>query len=68
MGITLDKEYLKGFIEQQDLDEVKPSAEKAHSDLENKTGKGCDYVGWMDLPGRIDDSFIIQITQRMNVR
>ena len=63
MQISLDRECLKGFVEQEDIDALLPEIEKAHNDLSNKTGKGSEYTGWMDLPERIEDSFLDEIQQ-----
>lgn len=61
MSISLDQQYLKGFIEQNDIDSVVSQLEKAHQDLENKTGAGNDFLGWTTLPGEIEDSFISEL-------
>ena len=61
MDIKLDREFLKGFVEEKDYDAILPQIEKAHSDLENKTGAGSEFTGWMDLPSRIEDKFIDEL-------
>ncbi|VAW12193.1 Glucose-6-phosphate isomerase, partial [hydrothermal vent metagenome] len=50
MDIVLNRDNLKGFIEQKDYDAILPNIEKAHNDLENKTGAGSEFTGWIDLP------------------
>src|SRR3989338_4826740 len=60
--ISLDRANLKGFVEQKNLEEILPQIKKAHDDLENKTGKGSDYVGWVHLPSSIKDSFLKELT------
>ena len=59
--ISLDRSNLKGCVEQKDLEEILPQIKKAHEDLERKTCKGSDYLGWVDLPGRIKDSFLREL-------
>lgn len=61
MGIMLNREHLKGFIEEADIEGIIPQIEKAHSDLENKTGQGSEFTGWTGLPTRIEDSFLNEL-------
>src|SRR3989338_1765108 len=63
MEIKLDRQYLKGYIEEKDYDEILPAIQKAHIDLENKTGKGAEFTGWLDLPHRIEDSYLDELTE-----
>lgn len=60
--IQFDRSNLKGFVEQKDLEGILPQIKKAHDDLENKTGKGNDYVGWLHLPSSIKNSFLKDLT------
>ncbi len=63
MDITLNIENLKGFVEKKDFDNLFPQVQKAHEDLVNKTGKGSEFTGWIDLPSRIEDSFLDELDQ-----
>lgn len=63
MSLKLDKSYLKGFIDDKSCDEILPSLQKAHHDLVNKTGKGREFTGWMDLPSKIENSFLKELNQ-----
>ena len=63
MEITLDRQYLKGYVEDKDYAAILPEIQKAHEDLENKTGKGSEFTGWLDLPRRIEDSFLNELTE-----
>ena len=45
------------------LSESEKALQKAHDELENKTGKGSEYTGWLDLPSRIEDSFLDELTE-----
>ncbi len=63
MSITLNKENLKGFIDDNDLQNIQPLVRQAHEALENKTGAGHEFTGWMQLPGQIRDSFLIELKQ-----
>jgi len=37
--------------------------EKAHKDLENRTGVGAEFTGWLDLPQRIKNSFLNELVE-----
>ncbi len=63
MDITLDRQNLTGFIEDKDYAKLLPNIKKAHEALENKSGKGSEYTGWLDLPQRIEDSFLDELTE-----
>ncbi|OGX57414.1 MAG: glucose-6-phosphate isomerase [Omnitrophica WOR_2 bacterium RIFOXYC2_FULL_38_12] len=58
MSIILDRKHLEGFISDKELDALIPNIEKAHNDLEKRTGAGREYTGWTDLPGRIDPKIL----------
>ncbi|VAX36788.1 Glucose-6-phosphate isomerase [hydrothermal vent metagenome] len=61
MDIKLDRDYLKGFIDQKDYDDLLPAIQKAHDDLHNRTGAGAEFTGWLDLPERTEDHFLDEI-------
>jgi len=61
MDITLDRHFLKDSIKEGEIDRILPDIEKAHNDLENKTGAGSDFLGWLDLPNKMEDSFLDEI-------
>jgi glucose-6-phosphate isomerase len=63
MSITLDRTNLKGFVDEKDVDNLFPKIEKAHLDLENKTGQGSEFTGWLNLPSGIDDKFLDELGQ-----
>ncbi len=48
--ITLDYSYAYPFINDNDLDSYKDEAFRALDTLVSKTGKGNDFLGWLDLP------------------
>jgi len=63
MSISLNRDYLKGFVEDAGIEDMFSNIEKAHNDLENKTGQGSEFTGWTDLPERIEDSFLDELIQ-----
>ncbi|HPN88332.1 MAG TPA: glucose-6-phosphate isomerase [Candidatus Omnitrophota bacterium] len=63
MSLILDREYLKGFVANEDIRNLQARVETAHNDLNHKTGKGNDFLGWTDLPSKIQDGFIVELEQ-----
>jgi glucose-6-phosphate isomerase len=61
MSLTLDKQYLKSFVSDQDIERISLDIKKAHDALTNKTGRGNDFLGWLDLPSRIDDQLVAEL-------
>lgn len=58
MGITLNTDYLKGFVSSDEIAAFAPRVSRAHKDLHEKTGAGNDFLGWLDLPSRIPDALL----------
>lgn len=46
--------YSGAFISNEDLNQIGPLIKRNNSLLENKTGKGNDLLGWLDLPSNYD--------------
>ncbi|MCA9407604.1 MAG: glucose-6-phosphate isomerase [Candidatus Omnitrophica bacterium] len=63
MSITLNREHLKGFVEQKDIVKIFPNIERAHNELDERTGAGGEMTGWTDLPSRIEDKFLDELVQ-----
>ncbi|MBF0569984.1 MAG: glucose-6-phosphate isomerase [Candidatus Omnitrophica bacterium] len=58
MGISLNTDFLKGFVSADEIKAMAPAVLKAHNDLHNKTGAGNDFVGWVDLPSRTPEALL----------
>jgi glucose-6-phosphate isomerase len=63
MDIKLDRMHLKGYIKEDDYQELLPAVQKAHERLENRTGKGAEYTGWLDLPLKIENAFLDELEE-----
>ncbi len=63
MSIVLNQANLKGFIEKKDIEKIIPQVKKAHDALEKRTGKGKEFLGWLDLPSRVEDKFISELVK-----
>jgi glucose-6-phosphate isomerase len=61
MKIILDTEYLRGAVESSDFDKILPEVKKAHDALSGRSGRGGDFTGWLDLPGRTSDASLEQL-------
>ncbi|WP_067142394.1 glucose-6-phosphate isomerase [Oceanivirga salmonicida] len=47
-------EYTKGFVVKNEINALKPYAELASEILENGTGQGSDFLGWLNLANDYD--------------
>ena len=52
--IELDAGYVKDTITKEELSALEDSVQKAHYDLHNETGRGSDFVGWVNQPRDFD--------------
>jgi len=51
--IKLDIDKVSGFISEKQIFDQAQAAEEANNQLENGTGKGNDFLGWVHLPSSI---------------
>ena len=54
MAIRFDEKFAKPFLRENDLEGLKAQVMVAHEQLNNKTGLGNDFLGWVDLPVNYD--------------
>ena len=54
MAITLKTNGLDPFVREDELSKMKPFADVAVEMLNNGTGAGNDFIGWVDLPVNYD--------------
>ncbi|MDA3881202.1 MAG: glucose-6-phosphate isomerase [Prolixibacteraceae bacterium] len=61
--LDLSKAFSKtsGFISPDVFDTYKLSTEEHNNSLHEKTGRGSDYVGWVNLPNEISDEFLTDV-------
>lgn len=60
--ISLNTEYLNGFVSAKELAASFPSVRLAHENLHKAIGPGAEFTGWLDLPSRIPDTLIKEIS------
>lgn len=66
-NIKLSIEKAFGFVSKETVDSYKPKVEKAAADLENGTGKGNDFLGWLHLPSSIDNAHLTDIEETAKI-
>lgn len=54
MAIKMNTRYLTDFVTEGDIAAITPKVLEAKNTLYNKTGKGNDFLGWLDLPTAYD--------------
>ena len=52
--INVDYSKAVPFINENDFKGIKNEISKAHDELHNKTGKGNEFLGWLELPNNYD--------------
>jgi len=59
--IKIQSNFTEKFISKETLEKKLQDSENARNLLHNKTGKGSEFLGWVDLPLQIKDSEIREI-------
>jgi glucose-6-phosphate isomerase len=54
MAIKFSEKYAKAFLNENDVKGLLPQVLTAHKQLEDKSGLGNDFLGWVDLPFNYD--------------
>ncbi len=65
--ITLNIEKTFGFVSKENVFGYEAKAKAARLALENGTGKGYDFLGWLHLPSSITKEFIADINATAQV-
>jgi glucose-6-phosphate isomerase len=60
-NISLQLEKVYDFISNDEIVSYKKAAEQQNVALREKTGKGNDFLGWVDLPSSISESVLEEI-------
>ena len=60
-GVFLEDDGIKPFITDEEYEGMCKRVEQAHEMLGNKSGKGSDMLGWIDLPANRDEEEIERI-------
>jgi glucose-6-phosphate isomerase len=59
--IKIDLSNLKNFIPDEAIQNLQKEIDQHYPTLFNKTGKGNDFLGWVDLPSKFDQSLFEKI-------
>src|SRR5690348_16007385 len=62
--LKINIDNISKFVTSEELDFWKPKAADANKMIYGTTGKGTDFLGWVDLPSRISDDEIKAIEDR----
>ena len=54
MATKLNKKYLNGFLNEDELTNLASRVKTAHNELHTGTGAGNDFIGWLTLPTDYD--------------
>jgi len=60
-NISVDISKIFGFVPKTTVDELQNQVKEKNAALENKTGKGSDFLGWVKLPSSIGDKDLLEI-------
>ena len=61
MAFVFSDKYVKSFVTDADLSAINDEVLNAHKMLCEKTGKGNDFLGWVELPKNYDRAEVAQI-------
>ena len=54
MSVVFNAKHLAKFVSDEEFTNIYPQVETAHRQLEDKSGPGSDFLGWMTLPRDYD--------------
>ena len=60
-NIKLTIDHVYGFVSKQSIENYKDIANQANRALHEGTGKGSDFLGWLNLPSSIDEAHLTDI-------
>jgi glucose-6-phosphate isomerase len=59
--LKLNLERSFGTVSKEEIDALKGAAEKANQQLHDQSGKGNDFLGWVNLPSEISSEFVADV-------
>jgi glucose-6-phosphate isomerase len=60
-NLSINIENLNPFLSTQEIISLKDQIRACHNQLEERTGPGADYLGWLHLPSKTETSFLADI-------
>ena len=61
MAISFTEKYAEGFLTENSIKGLEPHVKVAHEQINNKTGLGNDFLGWVNLPSCYDKEEFLRI-------
>jgi glucose-6-phosphate isomerase len=61
--LRIDLSNIKNFISDQEIEAFQKEIDLHYSSLFDKTGKGNEFLGWVDLPSKFDQQLFKQIEE-----
>lgn len=61
--IKLSRQAVDGFVSQEEMNVFLEKALGSFDILTGRSGKGCDFLGWMDLPSKMEGHICIKIDE-----
>ncbi len=61
MAIKLNSSFLGGFVSEQEIANIMPQVKAANEALNEKSGAGNDFLGWVNLPRDYDKAEFARI-------
>ncbi len=59
--LKIDYSKVKAFVSDEEVNAFENDIEKSYKALFNKTGKGSEFLGWVNLPSEMDEALITKI-------
>lgn len=61
--IQVQTERLSSFVKREEMDQLKVKAQQSNEALHKKSGKGNDFLGWLELPSSINDKVLAEMEE-----
>ena len=58
INLQFQYSHLSGFLTEEEIMLMQDEIDISHSLLIEKAGKGNEFLGWIDLPARIEENLI----------
>lgn len=65
--ISVDYSKALNFIDESKLENIYKEISSAHKELHNHSGKGNEFLGWMELPNNIDNAEFSKVKESAEI-
>ena len=66
MFLKLITDHVNSFVSEHEIENLAPFINTNHELLNNKTGPGNNYLGWLDIAKKINSKTLESITNAAN--